>query len=196
MAPPDLDIGAAGRPYAGEVVNGDAWQIDRHAGGCRLAVIDGLGHGPPAAAASDAACAALAQRPDLPPGQSLRLCHAALSGTRGAAISIAAIDASGTSLQYAGIGNVEGHLWHSGVQQRLMVYRGIVGAVLPEPRVFTFALPSGWLLVLHTDGIRARFRLDASPAEALDQAQHLADYLLAEWARPTDDAMVVVLRGI
>jgi hypothetical protein len=134
----------------------------------------------------------LARSPELSPVDSLRLCHAALGATRGAAVSIALV-AAGARLEYAGVGNVEAHLWQGGVQQRLIAFRGIVGAVLPQPRAFSFDLRPDWLLVMHTDGIRARFELDAASLD--HDAQRLADDLLAEWSRPTDDAAVVVVRA-
>jgi serine phosphatase RsbU (regulator of sigma subunit) len=194
VAPAELAIGAAARIYPGEDVSGDAWQVDWHDDVCRVAVIDGLGHGPEAAAAANAARAALTGRPDLAPDDSLRLCHAALGGTRGAAISIASLDYRAGRLAYAGVGNVEAHLWQGATQQRLMAYRGIVGAVLPTPRVFTYDLQPDWLLVLHTDGVRSRFQLQGLTAGQSADPQRLADDLLAGWCRSTDDATVVVVR--
>ena len=110
MAPEDVAIGSASRPYPGELVNGDAWQVDWYQGGCRIAVIDGLGHGPQAADAAHAALTTLSSRPELSPSDALKCCHRALSATRGAAISIATIDTAAEELIYAGIGNVDAHL--------------------------------------------------------------------------------------
>ena len=43
MADSPLQLAVAERPYPGESVSGDAWQIDWHARRCRVTVIDGLG---------------------------------------------------------------------------------------------------------------------------------------------------------
>jgi len=48
-------IGIAERPYPGETVSGDAYAVHWVGDACRIAVIDGLGHGPEAAKASASA---------------------------------------------------------------------------------------------------------------------------------------------
>lgn len=186
-----LIIGTASRLYPGESVNGDAWFVDWHADVCRIAVIDGLGHGPQAAVAASAARTALERAPGLAPAEALRACHAALSGTRGAAISIVTIDPRAHQLRFSGVGNVDAYLIQHGEVQRLVSYRGIVGAALPDPRTFNFELVDAWLLVLHTDGLRrlgsdVLLKLHAPPQEC-------AEHLLATAARETDDATVVVV---
>jgi serine phosphatase RsbU (regulator of sigma subunit) len=189
-----LAISAASRPYPGEVENGDAWQVDWHANSCRIAVVDGLGHGSQAAAAARAACHALAERPELSPPQGLRLCHDALASTRGAAISIASIELDTSRLVYSGVGNVDAHLWQGGRQERLVGYRGIVGRTLPTLRDFSFSLQPEWVLLIHTDGVSGRFRVETLFAELLTNPQQLAQHILEGWGRKTDDATVVVIR--
>src|SRR6202035_815002 len=100
-----------------EVANGDAWRIDWVAGTCRIAVIDGLGHGPQAAAAAEAALNTLGEYPAFAPSAALEACHTALHSTRGAAISIARIDSAARELTYAGVGNGDGHLLRGGPQE-------------------------------------------------------------------------------
>jgi serine phosphatase RsbU (regulator of sigma subunit) len=195
VASPGLTIGSASCIYPGETVNGDAWRVDWHEGVCRVALIDGLGHGPAAAHAAEAALRVLAERPALGPAEALRACHGALGGTRGAAISVASIDAAGSLLVFAGVGNVDGHLYQDSNQVRLVAYRGIIGAVMPLVRAVPYELQSGWLLVMHTDGVRARFRLEDVPAEMRADPQQLADGIMADWRRTTDDATIVVLQG-
>jgi serine phosphatase RsbU (regulator of sigma subunit) len=194
VAPDDISVAVATRPYPGETLNGDAWRLDWFEGACRLTVIDGLGHGPQAAIAAATALETLGSRPDLSPVDALRACHAALGATRGAAMSVASIDASAAVLTFAGVGNVEGHLVRQGQQQRLVAYRGIVGAAFPNVRPQSFDLQSTWLLLLHTDGIRARFHLEDMPSELKDEPQRLADGLLGGWSRDADDATIVVIR--
>lgn len=191
MAHPPLLIAAASRPYPGETENGDAWTVEWQAGGCRVALIDGLGHGPAAAAAARAAVATLAARPDAPPDEALRLCHEALRTTRGAAISIVRVAAD--RLTFAGAGNVDALLWQADHGRRLLPARGIVGAVLPTLRPVALDLAPGWLLLLHTDGVSARLDFEALVPTARDP-QDLADTALAAWARATDDATVLVAR--
>jgi serine phosphatase RsbU (regulator of sigma subunit) len=189
VASPGITIAVASRPHPAETVNGDTWAVDWHAGACRIAVVDGLGHGPAAAAAALAAREALAAHPALLPAAALLLLHTALQGTRGAAISVAHVDLAAGCLTYAGVGNVEARLWQDGKAQRLLAYRGIVGGTLPTIRPFTLALGTDWQLLLHTDGVSARFEWDALAPVAL---QATADDLLAHWGRASDDATIVL----
>lgn len=190
-----IRFAAASRPFHGEALSGDAWQVDWHDTICRLAVIDGLGHGPEAAAAADAATKVLGADPELTPVAAIQECHLALHATRGAAMWVGALDTATAHLTWAGVGNVDARLWQAGHQLRLVGQRGIVGAVLPTLRAFEQALEVGWLLVVHTDGIRDRFDLEDMPATVRGgDPQSLVDGLIADWGRVTDDALVVAVR--
>jgi hypothetical protein len=175
------------------VANGDAWLVSWHEGACRVAVIDGLGHGPAAAAAAAAAVGALREAPHLDPVAALLACDRALAGTRGAAISVAWLGPS-RRLVYAGVGNVEARLWQPDREQRPVARRGIVGAAAPRGRPSEFALGAEWWLVVHTDGVSARFRLGELPEFGRRDPQGLADALVARWGRQADDATAVVVR--
>ncbi len=187
-------VAGASRPYPGETSNGDAWQVDWYAWSCRITVVDGLGHGPEAARASSEALRILSDRPELSPEDGLRTCHAVLRATRGAAVSIASIDTQAARLTFAGVGNAEASLRLDGTWQRLIAYRGIVGATLPNLRSFTFDLTPGWMLAMFTDGVRSRFQFDALPLASDQDPQTFATTSLEGWARPTDDATIVIAR--
>jgi len=194
MADQTLAVAGVSRPYPGETANGDTWTVEWHDGACRIAVIDGLGHGPAAAVAAQRARDLLRARPDLPPEEALRACHEALRGTRGAVISIAWMAVDAHEVVYAGIGNVEAQLRQGGRTQRLVAYRGIVGVTLPTPRSVVSALERDWLLLVHTDGVSARFAVESVPEVASPTPEVLATAVLAGWGRATDDATVVVAR--
>jgi Stage II sporulation protein E (SpoIIE) len=187
-----VTIAATSRPYPGEEANGDAWLVTWTVAGCRIVLVDGVGHGPPAAAASRITLETLALAPDLAPAAALHRCHHALVGTRGAVISIAQIAADGTHLVYTGIGNIEAQLWQAGRAHRPIAYRGIVGAVIPTVRSFVLALEPDWILLLHTDGVRARFELEALAGFRERDPGRLAATVLTDWGCTTDDAAVVV----
>ncbi len=192
MAPQTIAVGQAGRAYPGESVSGDSWAVDWDNGLCRIAVIDGLGHGPPAAEAARAAREALAEFPGLPPIEALQVCHRALAGSRGAAIWIARIDPGAAQLTYAGVGNVEARLWQENQERRLVSYRGIVGALMPKLKYFECTLGQDWLLLIHTDGVSARFELAALPELSSRNPHTIAEALVHQKGRQTDDATVVV----
>lgn len=187
-----IAIGVAGRPHPGEAVSGDAHAVQWWDGTCRIAVIDGLGHGAAAAAAAARAVESLAAHPQLDPVESLRRCHAALAGTRGAAISVVRIDPAGRELVYAGVGNVEAHLWQGGRHERLIVYRGIVGSVMRTIRPFAVRLIGPWTLLLHTDGISARADVTALAQGRPWEPTALALAIVERFGRSQDDALAAV----
>lgn len=191
MGPPNVLTAAATRPYPGESTNGDAWQLDGDDGRYRLTLVDGLGHGPEAAFAARAALDALATRPLLGPADSLQVCHQALIGTRGAAISVVCLNLLTAELRFAGIGNVEVQLWQRARVERLIAYRGIVGLAMRTIREFVYPLEADWVVVMYTDGIRDRFDLQVLPALQQRNMQDLAAAILTEWSRVGDDATVV-----
>jgi serine phosphatase RsbU (regulator of sigma subunit) len=172
-------------------VSGDAWQVDWDGDVCRIAVVDGLGHGPQAAAAALAATADLAAHPGRDPATAVQGCHEALTGTRGAALLIVRVDLRDRQLTIAGVGNVEAQLWQNGRTQHLMSDRGIVGSVLPRIRPVVVDLDATWLLLMYTDGIRNRFDL-GTVRETASEGKGCAEAVLNAWSRATDDATVLV----
>ncbi|MFN8559186.1 MAG: SpoIIE family protein phosphatase [Dehalococcoidia bacterium] len=174
----------ASRPYPGMPVCGDAWLVTHHDGACRIAVIDGLGHGAGAAAAAAAAVDALRGRPDLQPAEALALCDRAVAGTRGAAASIAWLDPAAGRLIYAGLGNVEARLWTDAGERRPVGARGIVGMYRRSVRPMELSLAPQWLFVMYSDGIRDRFSLTEWAFTRPRSPQTIADCILAELALP------------
>lgn len=174
----------------GEKANGDKWLVERTRGRIRVAVVDGLGHGPEAEAAAGVAIAALRAKPDLDPVSALIACDEALRGTRGAAVSIIVIDADGGVMRFAGVGNVEGQL-RGGDQPKLFAPdRGILGQARRTPREQEIPLGPGWVLLLYSDGIQHRDLRELATDGAPEQ---VALEILERCARPTDDATVVVI---
>lgn len=188
-------VGAASRPYPGELVNGDACSIHWHNGICRVAIIDGLGHGAEAAAASQRACDVLNASPELGAVDALLRCHRALAGTRGAAAGVICIDSEDQRVTYAGVGNIAGHLCTGDGEKRFVCDRGIVGAVMPRIHPTEHSLTGHWTIALHSDGIHSRLTCEAiGEAGAVSRDPYVvASRLLGDWARSTDDATIVVI---
>ena len=191
MGGPALRYAGASRPVPGESANGDQWLVQERTGSIRVAVIDGLGHGPEAEAASLAAIAELTAAPDLGPVEVLVRCDRALRGTRGAAGSVVVIDPSRKRLEFAGVGNVEGQVFGANGEQHFSPTRGILGRGIRAPRLLEFALEDDWAVVLYSDGIRTS-EMSALVREAGERS---AEDILRTWARKTDDATIVVVRG-
>jgi serine phosphatase RsbU (regulator of sigma subunit) len=186
---------AAARAYGGAGVSGDLEVVACYPGGVLAAVIDGLGHGPEAAAAARAAEEVLRQRPGETVTDLMALCHEALRRTRGAVISLASFDAASATLTWLGVGNVAGVLLRLSPgalpeREGLLSRGGVVGFRLPRLRAISLPVRRGDVLVFATDGIKADFHRDLTPARSIDD---LAAWILLEHGRTTDDALVLVV---
>jgi phosphoserine phosphatase RsbX len=179
----------------GEHVSGD-----RHVAvtGSRLvvAVIDGLGHGPDAADAAGRAAEVVEAHADERPEALVHRCHEALRSTRGAAITIASIDAAADELTWIGVGNVQATLLHAepperGGREWVPLRGGVVGYVLPALKPGTVRLRRDDVLVLATDGVRPVFGEWPRPSEP---PEDVAARILAAQGRDSDDALVLVAR--
>lgn len=191
-----LDWSVAVAPRAGEESCGDQSVVRAFAGGVLAGVIDGLGHG---AAASEAATQAV----DILAGYSgssllalVRQCHEGLIGTRGVVMSLAWFNPANDTMTWLGVGNVEGVLRRTGTgsaaaTERLMPAGGVVGFQLPPLRPVVATLARGDTLALATDGLRGEF---AERVDAREEPRRLADNLLRQFSRSTDDALILVAR--
>ncbi|HKS05062.1 MAG TPA: SpoIIE family protein phosphatase [Gemmatimonadaceae bacterium] len=194
---PFVEWSVASRPKPGERTTGDLSLVMPHHDGTLVAVIDGLGHGEAAAEAADAARVVLAREPGDTAISHIKRCHDALVRTRGVAMSIATIDARRATLTWISVGNVEGLVVQSGPdghasRSRLITRGGVVGSALPQLRAEIIPLAPGDLLVFATDGIDQRFA-DDFPRDARS-ADEIANGVLAQFAKTTDDALVLVAR--
>ncbi len=193
---PQIEWGVAGRPHPGESVSGDAHLVRPVGDGVLVAVIDGLGHGEGAAAASQVAIATLERCAGLPLDSLLRRCHEALLGTRGVAISLAFFSTPDSSLTWMGVGNVDATLLRADPtsvprRQSLLLRGGVLGYELPSLKVTTHRVAPGDTLVMATDGIRSIF---AEGLRAGAPPQQLAERILEEHGKGTDDALVLAAR--
>ncbi|WAJ44931.1 SpoIIE family protein phosphatase [Mycobacterium sp. Aquia_216] len=187
-----------GRPLPGENTSGDrkiATGIDD--GAALFGVIDGLGHGPDAAAAATRAVDALQRSAGERLEVLVQLCHRVLDGTRGVAMTLARVDFAANTLTWTGVGNVSAHLVSKDVtgvhiRSSARLAAGIVGYRIPEIRpAQVVSLRVGDLIVLASDGI-AEDHLDHIDFAA--SATVIADHILTKHAKETDDAMVLAAR--
>ncbi len=178
----------------GETVSGDAWSCGPTERGVAVIVADGLGHGPQAAAASDEAARVFDRAPSAGPRQHLAASHAALSGTRGAAIAVADLDLANRRLAYAGVGNISGRLI-TGLQDRsLLSQHGTIGLRVRRFEEVGYEVPLHAMLVMHSDGIVARWSMNEAPELLTCEAIVIAAFLIRDHLRGRDDATVVVVR--
>lgn len=194
--PADTGYCAAGIALAapGELVCGDGWRLRVDDGIAQLMVVDGLGHGPFAAAAADAALPVFEAATGQSPAQTLQRAHAALHGTRGAAGAVARLSAADGTLVFAGAGNIAGRLL-SGIGERsLLSQHGTLGLQVRRLQDVDYAWPAHALLVLHSDGITSRWSLSDVPGLLQCDPAVIAAWILRDHGRGRDDATVVVVR--
>ncbi|MEU9382308.1 ATP-binding SpoIIE family protein phosphatase [Streptomyces sp. NPDC048279] len=198
--PPAPSAAGVTRPISGESVCGDAWAVRTVAAGSEPPVVlvmlcDGLGHGPLAARAGQAAVKAFHEARDPSPEGVLNTVHPALRGTRGGAVAVARIEPGPGRVLYCGIGNISGFLIGDGPRRALLSAPGIVGAHMRRLRTFEEPLPDHGALVMHSDGLTERWDHAALPGLLGHSPLVVAGHLLREAGVRRDDASVVVVKG-
>jgi phosphoserine phosphatase RsbX len=191
---PIVEWGWAGRGLEAE--SGDLHVIAPFPGGVLVALLDGLGHGAEAAAASKAALPVLHDHA----GDFLPLlvqrCHDALRKTRGVVMSLASFRTCDASMTWIGIGNVDGVLLRTKDKperphESISVRGGVVGYQIPQLRADTLFVSPGDTLIMATDGVRSGFTADLAIEH---RPQEIAESIMARFASGRDDAHVVVAR--
>jgi negative regulator of sigma-B (phosphoserine phosphatase) len=185
--------------WAGQALDersGDLHVVVGFPGGCLVALLDGLGHGPEAAAASMTAAPLLEGHAGESVLSLVQRCHDGLRKTRGVVMSLASFRASDSSMTWIGVGNVDGVLLRARSlpgrsDEAIVVRSGVVGYQLPPLRAQTLLVSPGDTLIMVTDGIRSGFTAAIIKGRP---AQETADSILSRFVKGTDDAHVVVAR--
>jgi anti-sigma regulatory factor (Ser/Thr protein kinase) len=176
-------------------VCGDAWAVTEVDGGLAVAVVDGLGHGPKASVAADAALDAFAAAPTDLAGFPERA-NAAMRATRGGVAAVCHLRPADGELDHLAVGNVSGRIVDGTGQRGLPFHAGALGLAARPRRTApaTYPFPPGATLVLWTDGLRSR--VDVSRVDGLF-AHHpavAAATLHRDHTRERDDATVLVVQ--
>jgi anti-sigma regulatory factor (Ser/Thr protein kinase) len=188
-------LGAVVDPIVGETISGDGWCFTAAPNGPTLLLLDGSGHGVAAAAALHAGVEAFRGHIGYDCPRLMETLHRALAPTRGAAAAIARIDARQQLVRFVGVGNIAGTIVIDGVVRRMVSHNGIAGHVAPRIREFTYPWLPGATIVLHSDGLSAKWDLSAYPGLAAAHPSLIAGVLFRDHRRPKDDVSVVVMAG-
>ncbi len=191
-APGGLLVSGLSVAAPGETECGDKWTTDCAGPHCRIMVTDGLGHGPAAADAARLSVATLAERPRSPPTDVLAAAHERMRATRGAAVALGEFDIAGGKLRYVGVGNIVAFIVSGGATKNMVSVNGTLGAQLPRLREFNYDLPSGAVVVMHSDGLTSHVRFDGYPGLGARDPAVIAGVLYRDFKRGRDDATVVV----
>ncbi|MBI3795751.1 MAG: SpoIIE family protein phosphatase [Deltaproteobacteria bacterium] len=194
----------AARPLARQSVSGDVPLVAPFFGGVLVAVVDGLGHGEEAVTAAQRAITTLTANAQESVVFLLQCCHEELKGTRGAVMSLASFQVHDGLMTWVGVGDVEGVLLRGSLEtgsarEILLLRGGVVGYQLPLVRATTLPVRPGDMLIFATDGIRSDFVQEPLLRNPLirvaqDGPQQLADHILRQYGKTTDDALVLVAR--
>ena len=109
-------------------------------------------------------------------------------------MSMASFNDVEETLTWAGVGNVEGVLRRAGTNvsdETLLLRGGIVGIQLPPLFASIIPVMPGDTLIFVTDGITPGF---AEKLNLRDSPQELADCILTQHGKGTDDALVLIAR--
>lgn len=196
MSNSPIEWGVAITPLPGQDISGDMHIVKLLPDGALVAVVDGLGHGYEAAAASRIAVATLDAYTHEPIIPLIRRCHEELRGTRGVVMSIALFNSPDKMMIWLGVGNVEGVLLRADEmavpsKESLLLRGGVLGYQIPPLRLSTLHIMPGDTLIFATDGIHRGFYQGLNTGR---KPQQIANDIMASCARGTDDALVLVVR--
>jgi anti-sigma regulatory factor (Ser/Thr protein kinase) len=180
------------RPITGETECGDAYAAAATADTITAVLCDGLGHGPLAATAAAEGVAAFLADPSGDPAALLGRVHRRMSGTRGGAVGV--VQLGGGIARFSGLGNVAASSLGQGRRKSMISIPGIAGLQARTIRQFEYELPPGAAVILHSDGISARWEAAALPGLETRDPLLIAAVLLGAAGIHRDDAGILVLK--
>jgi serine/threonine protein phosphatase PrpC len=185
------------RHVEGETRNGDSWAIYPLEGRTVYLVVDGLGHGHYAAEAAAMAIGvadrAFAAEPEVSLSAVIQRMHLPMQSTRGAAVLLVSV--AKKQVLCCGVGNVAGVLCAAdGTSRNLVSHNGTVGHRMARVQEFSYPWTPGTFLILHSDGVSARWKLAQYPGLLQHSPAVIAGILYRDGARDRDDATILVGR--
>ena len=189
-----FDVGGVCVPYPGEHECGDGFEVDVRNGRALVIVIDGLGHGAPAAAASARGAEVFRDHSTLAPVELMQRLHDGMRATRGAAAAVAEVDARRGLVRYCGVGNIAATIVDGARTRSLVSHHGTLGHDVRRIADFQYPWEPGSLLILHSDGLTSHWTLGAYPGLGERASSLVAAVLYRDFRRQRDDTTVVVLR--
>lgn len=185
-----------GRPHPRETLSGDMAMVNRRGDKMRLAVADGLGHGPLAREASRRAVESLRATVALSLEEAVLAAHEQIATTRGATLGLAEVDLTTRIIRATTVGNVRvamffgtGRVWSPcGTDAVLGHGRGGSHGRL-DIRVEQHPWQPDTILALFSDGLLNQLRLPWQRGE-LDE---LAAQLFHTFSIATDDATLLLM---
>ena len=118
--------------------------------------------------------------------------HQALSGGRGAAAACARLRTADLQVDYAGVGNICGTVATRERSRGMVSHNGTLGVQLLRSQQFEYEWALDSRVVMHSDGVSARWALAAYPGLFGRHPAVVAGVLYRDFSRKRDDATVLV----
>jgi anti-sigma regulatory factor (Ser/Thr protein kinase) len=185
-------FGAVCTAMRGETVSGDCWRLALQPTQSAAVVMDGLGHGEHAAEAAQAGASAFSESPFDLPEMVIERVHARLHGSRGAAGACLQRSTDGR-LRFVGIGNISARACGPLGSQGMASHTGILGVQARRLQQFEYDGRQHPLLVMHSDGVAARWDLNHYEGLRGRHPAVIAAVLYRDHRRERDDATILVV---
>lgn len=190
------EVGIFARACAGErTIGDDAW-FSRTSERLRIVLTDGLGHGGDAREAASALIDVARDLESRSPAALLEAAHGALAATRGAVATVVDLDETRGELTHAALGNVVTHHVSAEGTRAFTGPGSVIGMARSKarPQVDREPIFARDLVLLFTDGVSSRARIDVRDDLARAHPVIVAQHLVTTHGRDGDDATVVVAR--
>ncbi len=196
-----MAVGSVKRSFGGDNHCGDQFGHWQKSHLDILCIADGLGHGKYAEKAAKAALTYVAHHRTEPLSEIFSGCNRDIRDTRGVAMGIAVIDKKVRTLTYAGVGNTRIVILRSADSKesaRKTLYLkndfGIVGGGYKRLGPETVKFMPGDMVIMYTDGVKELIDLSGYDEGLRADAGKLAERIIEDWSRDTDDAAVLIYR--
>jgi len=190
---PELDYYLTIRPLLTNVECGDTGIIKEFDNKVFMGIVDVLGHG------KEAYKIAMTSRDFLEKNYHQDLVeiitglHERIKGSRGAVAGLSLVNLNTGELNYVGVGNITARRFGS-KNTRIIPRSGIVGYVMPTPKVEKRTLSDGDVWVLYTDGVQEHFESEDYPELLRDDAETIGRHIIRQFGKQEDDAACLVLK--
>ncbi|GAB4438738.1 MAG: anti-sigma regulatory factor [bacterium] len=189
-----LDFGIISFPKAGEDANGDNYSIRHYADKTVIFLIDGLGHGLNASESAIEAVKVFDNYYTEQPQRLMERISKAIYHTRGGAGVITLINKTEKTINFVGIGNISAFIIENGVRKTMVSQNGIIGEDVARIREYTYTFSDDAIIILHSDGITAKWDLSDYPGIEYRHPAIIAGILYRDFSRGNDDLTAIVVK--
>jgi anti-sigma regulatory factor (Ser/Thr protein kinase) len=190
-----LATGVISQQKSGESVCGDGWTVVQGRGRIVVFVVDGLGHGPDAAAAARAGIESAEKNAHRAAPDIIDAVHNAMRPTRGGAGAVALLQPESELCVFCGIGNISASIRGGGTTRSMVSHNGTLGHQVRKIQEFQYPFPKGSLLVMHSDGVATHWDLGSYPGIETRHPAFVAAALFRDHSRGRDDLTVLAMRN-